>query len=123
MIYQEFLKRVIHDGIAAAERDYPRKCQASKLHGSIAGFEVCRGASPKELRRLLAEANESADPPIASQDDVDTYWFRRCYLLEINWVCNVVSALLISEGHAAIVIVEPTARGVLKAAEILGHAH
>jgi len=36
----------------------------------------------------------------------------------MNWVCNVVSALLMNQGLST--IIQPTARGVLKAAEIVG---
>ena len=37
------------------------------------------------------------------------YWYARCFALEVEWVCNVVSAMLMNEGRPT--IVTPTARG------------
>jgi len=119
MTYNEFLNQVIEDGIEAARRDYAEARQASKLHGSVSGFEVCKGKSPEELAVLLLEAQESTAMSHKNGEDLDTYWFKRCYELEIGWVCNVVSALMSNE-KLGWIIVSPTARGVVKASEILG---
>lgn len=117
--YQGFLHRVIEDGIAATKADYNRPDEAHKLLGSLAGFEACRDKSPEELFSVLKEAQEQSEQSFRLREEPDTYWFKRCYTLEVEWVCNVVSAALTNIG-ITIILPPPTALGVLKAAEILG---
>lgn len=116
MNYQEFLTRVVDDGIAAAKRDYVREDQKNRLEGSIAGFESCRSKLPSELSTLLSEARESTR--LARAVKGEDYWRIRCFESEVEWVCNVVSSMLRNQGLQQIVI--PTCRGLQKAAEILG---
>jgi hypothetical protein len=114
MIYGEMLDRVIVDGIAAAVADYDRADQENQRDGSVRGFNDCRGKTPEELIVLLGEAESRAtEAHFANRDD---YWYWRCRALEVEWVCNVVSAALRIQlaGHL------PTARGAIKAAEIVG---
>lgn len=116
MTFDDFLTRVIDDGIKAVKDSYREARQAQKLEGSIAGFESCRGRSVFELRQQLDIAQKLAD--IAMATDRGNYWYHRCFHAEVEWVCNVVSAALQNSGE--IPIVTPTARGYLKAADILG---
>jgi hypothetical protein len=122
MRFEEFLERVIDDGIEAAKADYTEPAQASKLDGSIAGFEACRGKDMLGLGLLLKEAHEKTREAFRDvhegRIDSDVYWFNQCYELEVEWVCNCASACLANQGLP--VIVPPTCRGVMKAAEILG---
>lgn len=130
MEYDAFLERVIADGLAAAKRDYADR--AEKLTGAIAGFEACRGKDMLELTRLLRSARDRTRELLAELRLDDTvavprhnrpllrYWEARCYEAEIEWVCNVVSAALHTQRLPT--IVTPTARGMLKAADILGVA-
>lgn len=115
MDYATFLTAVIDEGIMAARRDYLRPDQEEKLRGSIAGFEACRGLSPLELSDLLDASKTSSEDARRSRGD---FWWYRCYELEVKWVCNVVSAMLHNEGKP--MIVNPTARGSMTAANILG---
>lgn len=58
MTYLETLERIINDGIEAAKEDYGRKDSPenkARLKGSIEGFEACRGKTPEQLARLLAD--------------------------------------------------------------------
>ncbi len=114
MEYGAFLARIINDGIAAASEDY--KDDEEKREGAVGGFLACRGLQPGELAELLREANQAAST--AMMEDSPRYWRLRCYALEVEWVCNCVSAVLMNEKQP--VIVQPTCRGVMKAAEILG---
>jgi hypothetical protein len=114
MNYQEFLNRVIDEGIEAAKRDYARDDQ--KLKGSIAGFEACRNKIPDELGKILLAARENSDR--ARRLKFDGYWNIRCFELEVEWVCNVVSVMLMSQGQLS--IITPSRRGLMKASEILG---
>lgn len=122
--YWTLLERVIRDGIAAAADDYARKEDGTKLQGSIAGFQACTSREPEQLATLLQEAR--LDTWRAHQDALDRenetttaeYLYWRCRELEIEWTCNVISAVLANQGLP--VIVPPTARGVTKAAEIVG---
>lgn len=69
-----------------------------------------------ELRQQLDLARKLADAALAA--DRSNYWYYRCFHVEVEWVCNVVSAALQNQREET--IVPPTARGYLKASEILG---
>ena len=122
MDYQQFLERVVNDGIEAVRKDYSRPEQEPKLRGSIQGFEDCRGKSPIEIGELIKQASRRTfEASIRVHEDEISdgeYWVVRCRELEIEWVANVVSAMLMNQGLP--VIIAPTARGAMKAAEIVG---
>lgn len=112
--FDEFLFFIIEDGIEAARHDYAR--DVMKRNGAIAGFEACRSLSPAELAALLLKAHDKTREKYLQQ--AQDYWFWRCREAEIEWVCNVVSAVFYHQGLP--VIVPPTLNAVIKAAEILG---
>lgn len=119
--YVTFLDRIIDDGFGAAKHSYDN--DDVKLRGAVAGFEACRGLSPVLLGRLLEKAHQSFLDlrPFGDNPDLEPeYWWRRCFELEVEWVCNVMSAWLMHQGLPT--IVPPTARGALKAAEVVGVA-
>lgn len=118
MNHQEFLTTVIEDGIEGARFSYKQPHNTIKLKGSLQGFEECRGKEVEELAKLLKEAEKTTQEAMMAQSP--DYWFWRCRHLEIEWVCNVVSAVLYNENQP--VIIQPSARGMVKAAEILGVA-
>lgn len=99
------LTTIIEDGIEAARLDYVDPRHKLKLDGSIAGFNACRDKSIEELTSLLHESEKKC-----------RYW--RCYHLEVEWTCNVISAALRNQNEK--VIITPTVRGMSKAIEILG---
>lgn len=124
MTYLEFLTRVIDDGIAAAKADYTKPEDKARLDGSIEGFEACRGKHPIDLRQLMWDARQKTqtafhevhEKEISDED----YWRIRSIEAEVEWTCNVVSALLMNEKVASIDPLMPTARAVMKCAEIVG---
>jgi hypothetical protein len=118
MNYNEFLTRVIDEGIAAATADYTNESDKDQLEGSIAGFNACRDKSPEQLVELWTKAG--MDVNNAFGDMEKRYWFFRCYQLEVEWVINVVSAMLMNEGYKPLLAWLPTANGGMKAASILG---
>jgi len=118
MGFDEFLTSIIDDGIEAARLDYARPNDQQKRDGSIRGFEECRNLDPSLLVPLLSEAH--AMTMNKYREEAADYWYWRCRETEIEWVCNVVSACLINEGLPPISTC--TARGMLKAAEIIGVA-
>lgn len=121
MEYDEYLNKIIDDGIAAAKRDYSEPRQASKLKGSIAGFEACRGLQPTGIAALLRERHDVTRQAFRDRTrGSDAYWEIRCFEAEVEWVANCVSAVLMNAGQP--VIINPTARGVMKAAEVVGVA-
>lgn len=115
MAYDNFLNQVIDEGIAAASESY--KDDLERLKGAKAGFEMCRKKTPKQLFNHLMNARTALNEAFQA-NDFDDYWEIRTYELEIEWVCNVVSAALVNEGLQPIIPV--TARAVMKAASILG---
>lgn len=114
MTFTDFLTRIIDDGIKACRESY--KDDAKKRDGAVAGFNACRGKTIFELRQQLDLAGKAADA--ARAVDKNNYWYLRCFHAEVEWVCNVVSSALQNQGE--LTIVTPTARGFMKAAEILG---
>lgn len=115
--WDAFVTKIIDDGIAAARADYAH--DAAKMKGAVAGFEACRNKDPLQLRNLLSDARRKAGALyFVEEEKLDAYWEARCFELEVEWVCNVVSAALVNRGDPP--ILQPTARGVMKAAEILG---
>jgi len=139
MNYQNFLTRVIDEGIQAARKDYDQPDEIDKLTGSVAGFEACRDKSPTELKTMLTNSRvgtfraredhrrEAGPAQLDANfhgsltEEAKGYWWYRCFEAEVEWVCNVVSAMLLNEGRSPIATV--TARGMMKAAEIVGVAN
>jgi hypothetical protein len=119
--YEEFLERVIEQGIEGARRDYSRPEQELKLAGSVAGFEACRHQTPGQLKTLLhasAEFTCIARQAKAVEDGaLEYYWQTRCFEAEVEWVANVVSILLMHQGEEP--IVPPTLNGLQQAMRIL----
>lgn len=113
MDYNEFLEKIINEGIEAAKRDYKDEL---KKDGSVCGFEICRGKNPIQLKKELERATEEQQKAYMNRDE--RYWWYRCFQAEVEWVCNVVSASLYNQGMP--VIITPTARGMMQAAKILG---
>jgi len=120
--YQTFLSRVIDDGIVAVEKDYAGDSPAKSLkrEGAIKGFEECRGKTPEELVELKTQTGAKVNE--AYRDQAEDYWYWRCRDAEVEWVCNVVSAMLVNEGRKTLLPYLPTANGAMKAASILGVA-
>src|SRR5260370_9713274 len=116
MLLVEALNHIIDDGIEAARLDYAKPRDTLKREGAIAGFEECRGKEPAAIAALLDEANERTWQAYREQDL--RYWFWRCRAAEIEWVANVLSNILDAQGLPPIGMM--TARGRLKAAEIIG---
>ncbi len=116
MHHNQFLTQIIDRGIAAARMSYAKPRNARKLAGSVSGFEACRNKSIDELKHTLECARIATRDALAQQHD--DYWWFRCYALEVEWVCNCVSAVLYTSGQPT--IIRPTARGVQMAAEVLG---
>lgn len=111
--YEAFLTRVIDEGIEAANQDY----NGRKLDGAVDGFEACRGKLPNQFNALLGEARARMRPHVAGAED---FWYWRCYEAEVEWVMNVVSAMLVNEGKEPLMSYLPTASAFMKAASIVG---
>lgn len=114
MTYEEFLARIIKDGLAEVQEAY--KDQPNKLKGCINGFKACEDCDPEELAEVLKRAQAQRSWAYTSNDH-DKYWRARMQEAQIEFVCNCVSAMLMNEKKP--VIINPTARGLMKAAEII----
>jgi hypothetical protein len=127
MTWDEFLTRVVDDGIASVKSDVHLAEYPKRVAGSIRGFVSCRGKRYEDLGQLLVEANRKADLVRMDQEsdksrsyDIEDYWEARYVAIQIEWVCNTVSAAAAEQGRPPIVIT--TARGLMNAARILGVA-
>ena len=120
MTLGEALEKVIDEGIEAARIDYAT--DKAKREGSVEGFQACRGKSTVELGDILHNArlrSRELFVMVGGGEIADEeYWKIRCFELEVEWVCNVMSAILMNQG--LLIIITPTARGVLQAAKIVG---
>jgi hypothetical protein len=118
MLLADALNAIIDDGIESVRQAYAAPADRMKRDGSFRGFEDCRGRAPDGIRALLAEARREAEGKRDSE--APDYWFWRWREVQVEWVANVLSAILHNEGLPP--IVPPTARGLKKAADIVGVA-
>ena len=122
MTYEEFLARVVDDGIRSSGEDERISKYPKRLEGSRLGFEACRGKTPLELAELLRDAERKCllvrEDTSGKDSDIEDYWRERYRAIQIEWVCNTVSAMLYNEGKST--IVPPTANGMMNAARIIG---
>lgn len=116
MLYIDFLNRVIDDGIAEAEKCYAH--DANKRAGALAGFEACRNQTPDLLLSVYNETLEYTQQSFRNRDK-DSYWWFRYYQVEVEWVINVVSAMLNLAGGPPLLNHLPTINGMRKAEMIL----
>ena len=115
MDYNDFLNKVIDDGIAGVQADY--QDDKDRLDGAIKGFEECYGKDPVALAELLIEANKTTVEK--HREQAPDYWYWRSREDEIEWVCNVVSSLMAATNGKFPAIVTPTARGYMRMAEVV----
>lgn len=116
MNYFQFLNTIINDGIEAVQKNYAN--DLNKLQGAITGFESCRGKEAKDLIEVLGTVQEYSRD--AYRMRADNYWYFRCYEVEVEWVCNVVSAFLMKNNQKPLLKHLPTVAGWRKALKILG---
>lgn len=125
MNYLVFLNEVIDRGIAAARESYATS-DAGMLEGAIAGFESCRGKSPRKLAEHLIRASRAVARSFHYTLGTPTPlrlkrgWWLRCYQAEVDWVANCVSAAMQNQGLPVLASHHPTARAILQAARIVG---
>ncbi len=111
--YPTFLERVIAAGLASIKTHGSITRHTPRLEGSRAGFEACRGKMPSELGMLLELARrtrESIRRNGADDAEMYRYWWTRYYELQVEHVCNTVSARQWAMGLST--IIPPTERGL-----------
>jgi hypothetical protein len=118
MTYEQLLERLISDGIAEVREAYADPKDHHKRDGAIDGFEACRGKSPSDLVALYQSAERQAHE--AYREEVTDYWRGRYFVLQVEFVLNVVSVGSVQQGGLPLLGWLPTARGAMKYAEIVG---
>lgn len=116
MNLQDFITRIIDDGIVAAKERYSHPNHKLKLDGSIKGFEACRGKTVVQLVRLLDMANLATKD--SRENRLPNHRWYRYYQLQVKWVCVCVSVVLVNED--LIPITCPTRLGFDKTVELIG---
>lgn len=117
----QILERVIDEGIVAAKADRLNSLEHNHacLEGSLAGFEACRGKDAAGLKEVLTRACKATNE--AFKEEVsgmrDKYWYSRCFKDKVDFVCSVISVLLMVQGLPP--ITNYTADGVKMANKIL----
>jgi hypothetical protein len=117
-----FIEEVCRAGEAGARVSYANPRDAGKLKGALEGFAVSRTATPLTFEALLIEANRKAEQLMVvspTPEQIDAYWEARCCALEIEWVMNCVSAVLVSAGKRPLAAHLPTARGMMQAKHVM----
>lgn len=108
MHYENFLAEVINRGIVGLCEHYPPEGDGKYSHhknnreGGCAGFEACRGKQPAELLAIFSDARDKTQAAYWNENK-DRYWWYRYFEIEVEWVCNVVSAALHNEGKPTII--------------------
>jgi len=121
MTYAQLLERLITDGIAEVRKAYADPEDHHKRDGAIEGFEACRGKIPSELVELWQAAERECQlmrgtERVNTPEALKGYWKQRYKALQVEWVLNVLSVGLKQPLLAHL----PTARGVMKYAEVVG---
>ena len=119
--YEQFLDRVIDDGVAEMEKsDELYADRPEQRAGGIAGFRACRGLPPKALLDLHDKASEQCHAARMA-DERDGYWHLRYFELEVEWVLNCVASLywMFNREFPRQSPLWPTARGSMKAHDVL----
>lgn len=117
MRYQDFVKRAVEESVSAAILDYElRPEKKAHLEGSIAGLKACLDKSPPELAYLLERARKVHSSAFRNQTSIDRYWRVTCFMQEVEWICNVVSVVLMNQEMPG--IIPPTLRGAQLAQKI-----
>lgn len=111
-----FLNAIIDDGIEDVRISHPRPDQTVKREAGIKAFSDCRGLDDDALTTLHERAVKARET--AMRSNASDYWWHRMYELQIEWVLNVISAAAFNQGLPP--LIPPTARGMAKAADILG---
>lgn len=124
MTYEQLIDRIITDGIQEVQTIYAAPEDHPKRDGALAGFEACRGKTAPELVTLWADTERETRQIRAAYQEgkhtIQDYW-RSCYkMLQIEFICNVVSVGLTNNGHAPLLAHQPTMQGALKYAAIVG---
>lgn len=132
MTYEQFLNRILDDGIAEVKECYKedKDFNHAKREGAIAGFHACRGLSPIQLIALWETSHQLATAAMMNANELDNerndalpeHWRRRYFELQVEWVCNVVSVAQVQHGRGPLLGWLPTARGAIKYADIVGVA-
>ncbi len=91
-LFSRYLNQVIDEGIAGAKKSYPNPEQKSKLDGSIAGFEACRGKTLEEIQEIATEIDEYQQQ--AFREHHDEYWYFRCYQAEVQFVLSRLRTMI-----------------------------
>lgn len=120
MRYQDFLTKVVEESTKAASRDYAARTKKAHREGSIAGLKACLDKSPPQLALLLERAERVHKKTIATKTNIGRYWRVRCFFAEVEWVCNVMSVILMTQGMPT--IVPPTQRAAKFASELAREA-
>ena len=114
----ELLDAVIDDACTEIPMAYPRPDQRDKRDGGIAGAQSCRGMEDAALLTHLDAATKRSRDAMARR--ATDYWWHRMFEIQVEWVLNVLSAAAWAHGMPP--AMTPTARGLAKAAEVLGVA-
>lgn len=93
--YSAFVEEVTKREEAVARDTYVGPGRARELEGALEGLEACRGLPPlvMPMRALIREQSTLLED-LRSSDDLMRFWKQRCKLSAIEWVAQVVSAVL-----------------------------
>lgn len=119
MNYREFLDRLVNHSRESAA-DFYASSDKYCLEGAFAGIEACRDKSPPELSDLLERARKVRRSAFHKTSVMSRYWRVTSFLFEVEWICDVVSFVLLNEEMEP--IIRPTIRAAKTAKYIIDQA-
>lgn len=99
MKYNDFLNRVIDDGIRVGSTQFTiSPCEPSK-EGFLAGLNACKDKEPEDLKEMLEESksymDQSGQSFMSNDKEADTLLWFLSYHGAIIRVCDAISAFMI----------------------------
>ena len=114
---KQFINEVVKDGLESIRTNsHTHFDHKDRKEGAIAGFEACMDIETVEmLREVLYAATEKQQEAFKTKSD--DYWWFRYFTLQVEWVANCLSVLLMQQKKNVIVL--PTQSAAMKASEVV----
>lgn len=116
MTRQDLLNAIVDDAQSDLRMRLLCPDQRDKLEGGLHGLEECRMLDDDGILALRRLAD--ADLDRANEQRLRNWMWYRWRVVQIDWVINVLSGAYIANGRSP--LTDPTERGMLKVADILG---
>lgn len=112
--YFDFLDKVIADCETSANTHY--SSSPSELESALNALKTCKAKTPGELKDIYESAVSASRE--ARFEKSSKYTEIRCHEIEVEFICDAVSAILVNSGEEPI-LGKPTKKGFAKAHSVV----